>query len=125
VLGVDDCKIDEFIVTLKAKEAAQAEIARLEKAKSASTEVVIVEEIGESDDEYPEGHVELVEELSKLEEISQMISSPRLVEESIGPRGERPETQVVHVEEMSDKRRSAQVTPLPVVGKGKPKKRSK
>lgn len=117
MLGVGERKIDEFIDTLKAKEAAQAEITRLEKAKLASIEVVVVEE--DCDNECPKGHVGLVDELSNLDEISQMIPMPRLVEEMIGPRGDCPEIHVVQVEQMTDEGVSTQVVPLPAVGKGK------
>lgn len=60
-----------------------------------------------------------MEELSNLDEISQMIPMPRLVEETIGPRGDCPEIHVVQVEEMTDEGVSTQVVPLPAVGKGK------
>lgn len=71
VLGDNECMIDEFIDILKAKENAQAEITRLERAKETEKEVVIVEEIEESEDECPEGHCLLVEELTIIEERTQ------------------------------------------------------
>lgn len=65
-LGDDEGEIDGLIDILKAKELAQAEIFRLEKAKSAKQEAVIVEEVTDSDDEGPEGHAVIVEELTKM-----------------------------------------------------------
>jgi hypothetical protein len=53
---------------LKAKELAQAEIFRLEQAKAAEKDIVIVEEVIDSEDEGPEGHAMLVEELTKVTE---------------------------------------------------------
>jgi hypothetical protein len=56
VLGENASKIDEFINIIRAKEDAQAEITRLERAKDKEKEKVIVEEINDSDDDCPKGH---------------------------------------------------------------------
>lgn len=82
VLVVDECKIDEFIYTVKAKEIAQADITSLEKAKESENEVVVVEEINDSDDECPVGHCLIVEELIRIDLSSQLIPLPVFVEET-------------------------------------------
>lgn len=91
----------------------------------AGKEVVIVEEEYDSDENCPESHVGLLEELTNLDEITQVIPKPVLVEEMIGPRGVGPENQTVQVEEMTDKGVSSQVAPLPKAGKGKKPNHSK
>lgn len=71
ILGENASKIDEFIDIIRAKENAQAEITRLERAKEKEKEKMTVEEINNSDDDYPEGHCLIVEELTRIEESSQ------------------------------------------------------
>jgi hypothetical protein len=68
VLGSTEEEINGLINILKAKELAQAEIFRLEQAKAAVQEKVIVEEVFDSDEEGPEGHALIVEELTKIQE---------------------------------------------------------
>lgn len=65
VLGDDKNGIDEFIDILKAKELAQAEIIRFEKAKTAKSEEIIVEECSDSDEDAPGVHMGIVEELTR------------------------------------------------------------
>lgn len=80
VLGENASKIDEFINIIRAKEDAQAEITRLERAKDKEKEKVIVEEINDSDDDdYPEGHCLIVEELTRMEESIQEEPLPAAV----------------------------------------------
>lgn len=69
VLGDSAGKIDEFIDVIKAKEIAQAEITRLERAKEKEKEVVIMEEC-------LEGHCVIVEELTKMDESVQEVPLP-------------------------------------------------
>jgi len=78
VLGDNAGMMDEFIDILKAKENAQTEITRLERAKETGKEEVIVEEMVESDDECPKGHCLIVEELTRINESAQEVSLPEV-----------------------------------------------